>query len=185
MQFYYKANLDSGDVFQVSAAIYDTGNAFLAANYFNITFSSSTFTLFTLSLDSVNSGIPDHALITFTIIPMTPNPNPHINSSFVIDDVEFISATTGIKENIGPTDIFVFPNPTNRNIFIKCDLNEKKSSQLFLYNSEGRVVLQKETSIPVNGKISDELNLESIASGIYLLKIIGERKSYLSKIVVE
>ncbi len=185
MQFYYKANLDSGDVFQVSAAIYDTGNALLAANYFNIAFSSSTFTLFTLNIDSVNSGIPDHALITFTIIPMTPNPNPHINSYFVIDDVEFISATTGIKENIGPADISIFPNPVNEKLFIFVELKEKNPLNLFLYDATGKIVLQKQSAAPVNGKFADVLKIESISSGIYMLMLSGEKGSYLRKVVVE
>ena len=184
IQLFYKAFLDSDDVFQISAAIYDSSNNFLAGNYFNIVFSSASFTTYNLNLDSLGPGIPDHALITFTIIPLSPNPTPHINSYFVVDDVELISATTGINENT-ETDLYVFPNPAKKNIFIKSNWNKNKSARIVLYDCDGRIVLQKGTSIQSNGIISETLDVESINTGVYFLSITSERNNYFRKVIIE
>ena len=185
LRLYYTTNLDSGDAFQISAAIYDSGNVFLALNYYNIVFTIPTFSPFTLDLDSVSSGIPDHALITFTIIPMAPNTTPHINSSFVIDDVELHSGTTGINENVKSTNISVFPNPAKDKLFIYSDLKENNPCQIILYDVSGKIVLQKKSVLPLNEKITDVLNIMGIDSGIYMLRIFGEKENYLTKIIIE
>ena len=185
IRLYYTTNLDSGDAFQISAAIYDTANTFLALNYYNVVFTVPTFSPFTLDLDSVSSGTPDHALITFTIIPMSPNTTPHINSFFVIDDVELHSGTTGINENDKSTKILVFPNPAKDKLFIYSDLKENNPCQIILYDVSGKIVLQKKSAPPVNEKITDVLNIMDIASGIYMLRISGEKENYLRKVIIE
>ena len=184
LRLYYTTNLDSGDAFQISAAIYDSGNVFLALNYYNIVFTIPTFSPFTLDLDSVSSGIPDHALITFTIIPMAPNTTPHINSSFVIDDVELHSGTTGINENVKSTNISVFPNPAKDKLFIYSDFIENNPFQIILYDVSGKIVLQKKSAPPINGKITDDLNLNTIHSGIYFLKLESENFTISKKVSV-
>ena len=184
LRLYYTTNLDSGDAFQISAAIYDTANIFLELNYYNIVFTVPTFSPFTLDIDSIGSGIPDHALITFTIIPMAPNTTPHINSSFVVDGVELHSGTTGINENVKLTNISVFPNPAKDKLFIYSDFKENNPCQIILYDVSGKIVLQKKSTTPVNGKITDVLNLNSINSGIYFLKLESENFTISQKVSV-
>lgn len=176
--FYYKANLDSNDVLQVSAAIYDSANTFLASNYFNIVFSSSSFIPFTLSLTPASGGIPDHALITFTIIPQSPD-SVHLDSYFIIDDVELYSGPLGISEENEHNEISVFPNPVKEILQIK--LSEFNNARLTLLNSSGKIIIQKNLSSSFNDKFEDYLDLEYVDPGIYFLKIemdegVGTRK---------
>ena len=184
MEFFFKANLDSGDVLSASIGIYDTANTFLALAFTNIDTSVSTFTHFTLNIDSVQAGTPDHALIVFTIIPSPSDTVIHAASYFVVDDIELLSPTSGINENKNVNDFFVYPNPASKNIFIHASVNENKPVNLLLTDVTGNIVSQKLSAAPFKGEIADEINIETISPGIYFLRLIGEKGNYYRKILV-
>lgn len=185
MQFYYKANLDSGDMFQFSCAIYDTAGAFMASNFGNIDTSTSNFTLFTMNINSLNTGVIDHALITFSIVPASPNPTAHDASYFVVDDVELFSGTSGIKSMNETENITLFPNPASDKFIVTANLPGERIVHIALFNSTGRLIINNQTAALSNGRLNQKINIENINSGIYILKITGENKTYVKKMVIE
>jgi len=185
MNFFFKANLDSGDVFQVSASIYDSSNNLLASGFFNILFQTNTFLPFTFLIDSVNTGIPDHALVSFTIIPITPHPSSHLNSFFVVDDVEFVSVATGTFENNTSSDLNVFPIPAKNKIYINSENKVSQRMDIILYNTYGEIVFEKMSDLSMNKKISEEINLENISAGIYFLSMKERNNIRYKKIIIQ
>ena len=90
-----------------------------------------------------------------------------------------------MNENVKSTNISVFPNPAKDKLFIYSDLKENNPCQIILYDVSGKIVLQKKSVLPLNEKITDVLNIMGIDSGIYMLRIFGEKENYLTKIIIE
>jgi hypothetical protein len=89
---------------------------------------------------------------------------------------------TSVNENIetGKT-INIFPNPATSKLSI--NLQEFKNLQnntLSIYNIQGQLLLQQEIT-----QLQTELNIASLAKGIYIVKINNDKQSMHSKFVKE
>ena len=70
-------------------------------------------------------------------------------------------------------DLFkIFPNPTNDKLFIRGLSNPTKIS---IYNVLGKLVLSEITT--------NEIDLEGLQSGIYIVKIIDQQKETTRKFI--
>lgn len=90
--------------------------------------------------------------------------------------------TSGIKEiNDLSENIKVFPNPTNNKITITgLPSDISKNTFISVYNIQGQLLLQQ-----VIQSEKTEINLSSLAKGIYLLKLNSERNSAERRVVKE
>ena len=80
------------------------------------------------------------------------------------------------------SNITIYPNPTNG--IVNVSINTDKDVNILLYDMRGRKVYTnyyKNNSDTFNA----EVNLGSIASGIYMLKVESEGKKYLKKLLVD
>jgi hypothetical protein len=85
------------------------------------------------------------------------------NSKKKVDDVD--------NEN------FIYPNPASGSIQIKSGLNEYRIS---IYNSLGAMVKSIEKSHD-----SEIVNIGQLATGVYSVKIVGEGKTIVKKIIID
>ena len=100
--------------------------------------------------------------------------------SYYCDNVIFGSPTIGIEEN-WVEDFKIFPNPNNGNFNITGSLKVTSEVSILITDMQGRVILKDSE----NGTILNKsINLNSVANGIYLVKISSESGSKTEKIVI-
>ncbi len=95
---------------------------------------------------------------------------------FYIDDVSLvpISCSVGIVEGSDTGATLVFPNPTSGQLRIA---GVKPCTQVAVLDLSGRVVLQ-------HRMVQDQLDLSSLADGVYLLRRQGEQEAFVSRVVL-
>jgi uncharacterized repeat protein (TIGR01451 family) len=121
---------------------------------------------------AVGNSIKNKAAITFDV-------NTPITTNTVITIVQL---ATALKNNPSIFDnIYIYPNPTNS--YINIDLRAMKHAtlNLVLTTIDGRVITQKEYK-NIN-TISDKLDINQQASGMYFLQINTENEQATYKIM--
>ena len=83
----------------------------------------------------------------------------------------------GINENQNTSNVKIYPNPATENLYIN---HAQKGTQLFLYSSEGRIVLQK----TMNTEIED-INLSTLAKGVYILQLTDDSGNKIARQILK
>jgi PKD repeat protein len=78
---------------------------------------------------------------------------------------------TGIGEKV-QDKVFIYPNPVENELTLKCDLNETGKAQLRIYGFFGQEIIRKEINT-VNGSVIVKLSTEDLAAGAYSVKLIS------------
>ena len=125
----------------------------------------------------------------------TPIANPTTTTAYVVTvtDVNGCSATAnitvsvqvcaGISSILESNDILVFPNPAND--FLNIQINTKvKQLDVEILNIQGQIVYYDKTGI-VSGNYVKQIDVSSLAKGIYYLKVTEERFGAVSKIIIQ
>ncbi len=87
----------------------------------------------------------------------------------------FIENSVGIDESISTVGISIFPNPSSDGIFnLSIESDVQTDFQLIIYNNLGKKVFNN--FISVNGKHQEMINISTLASGVYYLQIINNKK---------
>jgi hypothetical protein len=81
--------------------------------------------------------------------------------------------------NAKDLNINIYPNPTSDFIHLKSEI--AKMNSVFVNDISGRVVLQKDLSASANSEI--KINIASLPSGMYLLKIATDKGTATSKFI--
>ncbi len=79
-------------------------------------------------------------------------------------------------DNIQEETITIYPNPTRNYVNVK--IGNNKVSKVYLYDSNGRLLFEKEISFTRN-----LIDLSNYSEGLYLLKIINDNKEITKKII--
>ena len=98
-----------------------------------------------------------------------------------------MSATlTGIDEVTvtGGIQLHVYPNPNNGEFVLEIELEDNQDIQLNISNVLGQLVYEKAFH-NIQGLYSQRVDLSEYPTGVYCLKVIGERGAYTRQIVVE
>ncbi|MDX1684823.1 MAG: T9SS type A sorting domain-containing protein [Saprospiraceae bacterium] len=74
------------------------------------------------------------------------------------------------------TGVKVYPIPAHSFIYVKSD---EIVSDVIIYGMDGNIVLQKEINASAG-----MLQVQSLASGTYILKIIASDQSYVRKLLI-
>ncbi|MAW21434.1 MAG: hypothetical protein CMD16_03450 [Flavobacteriales bacterium] len=143
---------------------------------------------------SYNSGDSETLCFEFTLDPSWDQSKIHIvgmllDNSGLIDNASSTSiadainngynscATTSIGVDLnGPDRINFFPNPATDNIYIS---NVLKTTNIKIYDIQGRLVLEKETHN------KEYLNISSLAKGVYQVTFEGENYKEKRKLIKE
>lgn len=87
------------------------------------------------------------------------------------------------SQNFGLTDFALFPNPNNGNFTIQFSSQSSNDVNVTVHDLRGRQVFTK--SFQNNGLFNQDLNLNNVSSGIYLVTVQDGNKKEVKKIVVE
>ncbi|MBB77367.1 MAG: hypothetical protein CL844_00005, partial [Crocinitomicaceae bacterium] len=79
-------------------------------------------------------------------------------------------------------NLSIFPNPTNGSIFIK-NGDYKESFNVQLMDINGKIIISKNNLI--KGTETTEVNLKTLESGVYLVKVYNENSSKIFRIIKE
>lgn len=79
-------------------------------------------------------------------------------------------------------DFEYFPNPTTNNVTIFVSPSENNNMDVTFFNERGQSVLQQKNIQPA---VPYVFNLENLSSGVYYLKLQGNSKSSVRKIIVK
>lgn len=136
---------------------------------------------FTLNLMYMNGSNPDTAQIILSSSGMT----PAANSYLYVDNLAFAGNVAGIKDNNSfISNLSVYPNPASDKISIDLYLQKNASVKIQLLDLSGKIV--KETTEPnVSGKINKMIEVNTLAKGVYLIKISTENGNEIRKITIE
>lgn len=104
-----------------------------------------------------------------------PFPTAFDSGGFDLDAVGVINSTVSILENNIHT-ISLYPNPARDFVSFQSNINGK----LLIIDQTGKTCLEKE--ILDN---QSQINVTKLASGIYIIKFIGEYQTTISKMVIE
>ncbi|UAB76117.1 T9SS type A sorting domain-containing protein [Mesoflavibacter sp. SCSIO 43206] len=107
-----------------------------------------------------------------------------LNLNDCVSDTAILNACTLGTEDINITDVYkIYPNPvTNGQLFIKAKNSIKNPINISIYNLLGQDVLKQKFS-QSSQEIS--MNINSLKTGIYLVKVEQEKKFFTTKLVVE
>ncbi len=81
----------------------------------------------------------------------------------------------------------VYPNPSNGSFTVSATAfnNDNETVEIMIYTSTGIAVYQQ-NALVTNGVVNETISLENnLASGVYLIKIIGAEQSVTNSIVIE
>lgn len=96
----------------------------------------------------------------------------------------FEVTNSGIEEFSAGNTLVIYPNPNKGEFSITFNTQSKSNYQLVIYNSIGQMIYQK--AIPgVYGKYTQNINLKSFSSGIYLLNLSDETGNVVKKVLVD
>jgi sugar lactone lactonase YvrE len=107
----------------------------------------------------------------------------HTNNRNTITSVEYFSGIlTSINNlHVAETRFLLYPNPSDGNLTIEIlNPNNGSVNNIFIYNSIGSLVWQKNTS---DAKIN--IDASSLAKGIYLVKMVSGDKILTAKIIIQ
>jgi hypothetical protein len=86
---------------------------------------------------------------------------------------------TGISDLINSENgVFISPNPSD-GIFM-VSMNKNSFNKISVYDETGRIVFNESLAIGMQYKA---INLSDVAPGIYMVKLTGEKKPFIQKIV--
>jgi hypothetical protein len=184
-EFYYKSNFVTADQLFITVTIYNSvGNVVgsVPTTSRTISTNATTYTHVAVPITYSNPGAAAKASIAFTVHYTVGN--LHAGTYFIVDNVS-MSGLVGVHEITESERLQVFPNPVHDNLRIRSEADGNKPMQIKLTDMLGKTVMERLSSMPVNGFIEDAINVDTYQPGLYFLTLISDKKSLLRRIVVE
>jgi hypothetical protein len=100
------------------------------------------------------------------------------------DSITICKGITTSDKEVDPdknSDIRVYPNPANDNIFIEGTVTSSGKLQLDLINIMGQNIMSRE--VEVNDTFIEKLSLADIPAGIYFITILTENEKSVVKVI--
>ena len=66
---------------------------------------------------------------------------------------------------------------------VYCQLARAGNAELLLFNAQGQQIMQRNLNEKSNGFVHEQLSLESLPEGVYLIQISTEKSKTTSRIV--
>ena len=100
--------------------------------------------------------------------------------------IELCTTTTSIvlsDENFELDDFALFPNPNQGNFKLQFNSNSGKSIDVDVYDISGKLVFEKQYG--ATSRFDEQIQLNNVSSGIYIMKINDSNKTITKKIIIE
>ncbi len=105
----------------------------------------------------------------------------YCNSERVPVEVSIISSTYNIDES---KEVSFFPNPTDGEINLTLDFNQKTEVELLITDLAGKSVYAEKIG-SVNGQQTESLNLAHLTKGLYFVQVLTPEHTYFGKITLQ
>jgi hypothetical protein len=105
-------------------------------------------------------------------------------SEIAKEDASFKDVSFTLKNNLKPSQLNYYPNPSNGKFNLKFDLDQKGAVTVKVTDILGKEVY-RETILDFAGTYDNQLDLTGRENGIYVLQIIQDRKMLYRKILIE
>ncbi|MFN8267217.1 MAG: M36 family metallopeptidase [Chitinophagales bacterium] len=104
------------------------------------------------------------------------------NGNCSSESAPYAAIYTGVKNASNSVSVFeVYPNPTEGKLKLNISLTKNAAVQLRMYSPDGRELYgQSYTNIRV---LNEELNLQDVAKGVYILRLNVDDEVYYHKVV--
>ncbi len=109
------------------------------------------------------------------------------SGSYTISNIDFEKTSTQIKPKTTNVEILtsntftIFPNPTADNAIINWSNDWTGMAQMSVVDITGRVVMQN----LLNTSIASTINLQSLTSGVYFIKINSGKQQHTEKLIIQ
>jgi hypothetical protein len=133
------------------------------------------------NIDSYTDFYVQSGLVTYYIEVVRPEPcNPLKSEGFssVVSNVA-TAAPLGIEDN-QKSGVIVYPNPAKDKVFIVRDSGQGKSSRIELFQPNGQLISSIESM-----EARSEIDLSTLCSGVYFIRISSENSTLVKKIIRE
>jgi hypothetical protein len=91
---------------------------------------------------------------------------------------------SGVKEQTDNTDIYIYPNPTTGKVQVEWK-GMNGNVKLQVSDIRGNMILDQAILAPPSGEYKGSFDLKGQPEGIYLLKLVGEDKVLVRKILLQ
>ncbi|MBL7790404.1 MAG: PKD domain-containing protein [Chitinophagales bacterium] len=95
-----------------------------------------------------------------------------------------LKSSSGVQTQVNGLNVSIYPNPTQNTATFEVNLDKASSLSYTLFNIQGRLIQQKDLN-KKTGQVKEEINLEGLTSGIYILNISINGKETSLKVVKE
>jgi len=99
---------------------------------------------------------------------------------------DFMTPTFSKYNHFGTSPDFgfiIYPNPTNNEIYIQTN-NSNSSFSIEIFNSNSELLISKQINNQTNSSTIHEINISSLYSGVYYMKIFSNNSVFTKKIIV-
>lgn len=178
---WYKGNVLNNDIIQITIAAYDASNNPVGggSDYFG---NSAGYTAFTVPI--FTNGTPTASYqIFFSIADTSGAGDGTVGSYFIVDDLE-LTTSTDIQDRASADQLKVFPNPASSYLFYVPSGNMRGQIHAQLLDLQGKSVFAENFEAAVNQQ-ARKIDLNGIAPGFYLLRLVSGEANEVVKVVVK
>lgn len=105
------------------------------------------------------------------------------NGTCTATDSIYLDDITRLHTGISARSLEIFPNPATHHVNVSIGMNHNDDIILQLISAEGRVL---ETRLyPNSNKVTDVFDVSQYARGLYMIKVIHGKTTYLERITLE
>ncbi len=106
------------------------------------------------------------------------------SGNILVSDMQYGLYVLAPSINFGTTEfsnneLSIYPNPVSKNINIQLPIGSE-ISQLYVYDLKGKIVFQNKIS-----ELNNSINIETLKSGMYFVKVEFKNKLYHQKFIVQ
>lgn len=110
----------------------------------------------------------------------TANPNGEIRGQ--VERGFYCAVTTAINENDFAANVALYPNPATHSLHLKINATQIKNAVAAIYNIIGNKIITANVNTTGN---DNEINISSLAKGMYFIEIISSEGNYTQRFVKE
>lgn len=139
----------------------------------------TAWTQYTITISGLDA--PTSGRIAFRYFVTEGGPTGSNSNIIGIDEVVFTEGTVGINESSSSLGLSVYPNPGNGMYTLEMDLNNYDNVTVEAVDLQGKIVYSKDLSNKSNN--FQVIDLNSVANGIYFLKVNADNNVDVIKVI--
>ena len=94
-----------------------------------------------------------------------------------------LKSNSGVQTQVAGWNVSIYPNPTQNIATIEVNLDKASKMSYTLFNIQGKLIRQEELANKAIGNVKQEINLEGLNAGIYILNLSINGKETSLKVV--